>query len=394
MIAEFSFLAWYLGLSVPLYWALPATWPGLRRAFLVVVSILLLWMLSPFILAVVAFYALIVLGFGAAISAGVARKRLKSVSWGVFIPLILVEFVPVDLLTSGLLGPRAIEIAGIRGFALLGLSYTAIRCFVMCRETIDGPRPTPFEAVSAFVFFGSFVAGPIAGAAPFRKPASQLSLDDALTGFARIGWGAAVFLVFRAAVAQADVTGWMGIDPQGTAAAWVETYRAFLVLYLDFAGYSEIAIGTALLFGVRMPENFRYPFLARSMQEFWQRWHLSLGAFIGTYLFKPLVRSYGKPPTAIFLAFVIVGLWHRFALPYFLWGIGHGAGLALGMYLRKRAALKTPAATPRSPVMTVIENGAGWLFTMSYVAILSRFATSPDIGTAGRYILSLVGGGS
>ncbi|MBM7069033.1 MBOAT family O-acyltransferase [Actibacterium sp. 188UL27-1] len=391
MIAEFSFLIWLLGLSVPVYWAMPAAWAAMRQVFLAVVSVVLLWALSPFILIAVTGFGVLVAVFALAVGAKADKRRLKMISWGLFLPLLLVEVIPVDLVISGLLGPRAVDVAGIRGFALLGLSYTAIRSFIITREIIDGNAPSPLQAVMSLVFFGSFVAGPITGSTPFRKPAARLEGQAALTGIARIGWGAAVFFVFRNAVAGADAVGWAGVAPDGTAAVWIITYQKFLTLYLDFTGYSEIAIGTALLFGIKLPENFRYPFLARSIQEFWQRWHLSLGAFIGTYLFKPLVRSYGKPTLAIFMAFVIVGLWHRLALPYFLWGIGHGAGLALNMYLKQRKAKQPRPVDPSPLAIRAVQNGAGWVFTMTYVAVLSSFALSPDIGSAVAYLLSLFG---
>ena len=391
MITEFTFLVWYLGLTVPLYWLIPARLVGMRQGFLGLVSAAVLWMLSPFILIVVCGFALLLAGFALAVKRGVSRAGLKKLSWAVFAPLLLVEIFPTDLLISGMLGPRAVEMAGLRGFAMLGLSYTAIRCFIMCRECLDGKPPSPLLAALTFLFFGSFVAGPITGSGPYRAAAQKLELENLLTGLARIGWGAAVFLVLRRAVIDADLIGWANVLPGGVAATWIETYHAFAVLYLDFAGYTEIAIGAALMFGIRLPDNFRYPFLARSMQEFWQRWHLSLGAFIGTYLFKPLVRNYGKPTLAIFLAFVLVGLWHRFSIPYFIWGIGHGGMLAWEMARRKKLAQSPPSLWRISRVGVAVRGGMGWAFTMTYVAVLSTFATREDFGTALDYLGRLFG---
>lgn len=391
MIAEFTFLFWYIALTVPLFWLIPSHLGALRLSYLAFVSIALLWMLSPFILIVLAFFAMALAGFAAAARQGAPKARLKKLSWLLFSPLVLVELIPVDIIASGILGPRAVEVASLRGFALLGLSYAAIRAFIMSREYIDGTPATPFQALATFVFFGSFIAGPITGSKPYKTIADRLTLEALMTGLARLGWGAAVFLVLRQAVADADLATVFGAVPDSTAALWIETYQALAVLYLDFAGYTEMAIGMALLFGVTLPENFRYPFLAKSMQEFWQRWHLSLGAFIGTYLFKPLVRSYGKPTLAIFIAFVLVGLWHRFSLPYFIWGIGHGGALAWEMYYRRESAKGKLPKWPTGRVLTPVSNVIGWVYTMTFVAVLSYFATRPDAATAFAYLSKLFG---
>ena len=391
MIVEFTFQIWYLGLVVPLYWLIPARLAAARQGFLGLASTIILWMLSPFILVVVCGFAAALSGFAVLSASQMSRTLLKRLSWAVFTPLVLIEFVPVELLVSGVLGPRAVEVAGLRGFALVGLSYTAIRCFIMCRECIDGKPPSPAAAAVTFVFFGSFVAGPITGSGPFRSARKNPELGLLMTGLARIGWGAAVFLVLRETVASADVIGKLNVEQNSVIATWLFTYQNFLTLYLDFAGYSEIAIGTALLFGIRLPENFRFPFLARSMQEFWQRWHLSLGAFIGTYLFKPLVRSYGKPTVAIFLAFTLVGLWHTFSVSYFIWGVGHGGMLAWEMARRKKIAAMPPSMWRRSKVGAILRGGLGWAFTMSYVSVLSTFATRADFATSLDYLGKLIG---
>ncbi|MGI3167281.1 MBOAT family O-acyltransferase [Pseudooceanicola sp. 200-1SW] len=171
----------------------------------------------------------------------------------------------------------------------------------------------------------------------------------------------------------------------GRALAWLEMYRHFLVLYLDFTGYSDIAIGSGLLFGIRIPENFRWPLVSTSIQEFWQRWHLSLGAFIGTYLFKPIVRQTGKPALGIFLAFLFVGLWHNVSIPYLIWGFGHGAALAITMMLRKAGAFKTTSALAARAMQL-----GGWLFTISFVSFMSSFANQGSLEGPVLFIRSLI----
>lgn len=373
MILDFSLLIWLLCLSVPVYWALPE---AARPGALALVSGLVLALLSPLILIGVALHAGMVALFAWLDRGGrVARGPLKTASWAAFVPMALSEFVPPDLVAAGLLGQAAASQPLLAGFTFLGLSYTAIRAFLMIREILAGKPPGPGQALAAFLFFGSFVAGPIAGAAPYARIAPRLAPDRAVMALSRIGWGSAMLLVLKPALTGLDLAALTGAE--GRLLAWLELYRDFLALYVDFSGYTDIAIGCALLYGVTLPENFNWPLRATSIQEFWQRWHLSLGAFIGTYLFKPFVRHVGRPTRAIFLAFTVVGLWHVVSWPYFLWGIGHGAALALNMVLRRRFPM-TDAPRPARIAVSL----AGWALTMSYVALLSGFANEPSLRAA------------
>lgn len=381
MITDFFLLLWVLGISTPIYWLVPAHWHGLRLSILITLSALFLLALSPLIFLSLLFFALVLWAFIFALQLGVKLKHLRSLSWMIFAPLLLVDFIPPDVWVSLIMGPAASEDAVLVGMTYLGISYTAIRCFIMVREQLDGRGPTVFEALAAFLFFGHFVAGPISGAAPWKSLANRLSGRDLSIGLARIFWGAAIFFVLQSFVGQIDPTRHLGFNAEGRATAWFEVYRNFLMLYLDFAGYSEIAIGSAMLYGVKLPENFRWPLRATSIQEFWQRWHLSLGRFIGTYLFNPLVRNLGKPSLAIFLAFTAVGIWHQFSITYFIWGVGHGAALAANMILRKRYPIAR-----RPPSIRWLSIPIGWTFTMSYVALLSAIANSTGLVEAGLLV--------
>lgn len=383
MIVDFLVLLWTLGFAVPVYWAIPASARAARILLVLLVSAVFLWLLSPVILAMVAGYAALVAAFAAARRAGLAAPLLKQASWVAFAPLLFVDLVPVEALTTGLLGQSALSVQGVAGFALLGVSYTAIRSFLLIRQGVEARPPQPLEAAASLLFFGSFVAGPIANGEPWRAAAPRLTGEMALTGLARLGFGAALFLIIRPIVQEADVVGALGVAPESVAANWVRLLQNFLALYIDFTGYTDVAIGCGLLFGVKLPENFNWPLRATSIQEFWRRWHLSLGAFIGAYLFKPLVRKTGRPMLAIFAAFVFVGLWHKVSLPYLLWGVGHGAALAGNMAWNKRAPTASWPAAGKAAAGVV-----GWALTISYVAILSAFANAADLGAA----LAVLGG--
>ncbi|TNE47619.1 MAG: MBOAT family protein [Deltaproteobacteria bacterium] len=112
---------------------------------------------------------------------------------------------------------------------------------------------------------------------------------------------------------------------------WVGLFGYAGQLFCDFAGYSLMAIGVGLLFGIQLPENFRYPFLSTSMMDFWRRWHITLNRWLFDYLFYPMTTGQGRMRGQISLGFLLVfalsGLWHGPLWTFVLWGVLHGVGL-------------------------------------------------------------------
>lgn len=114
--------------------------------------------------------------------------------------------------------------------------------------------------------------------------------------------------------------------------AWVAAIGFTLQIYFDFSGYSDMAIGMGRMFGIRLPENFRHPYIAASVQEFWRRWHITLSTWFRDYLYIPLggnrkgrVRTYLN----LFLVFFLCGLWHGATWSFVVWGLYHGFFLVL-----------------------------------------------------------------
>ena len=115
---------------------------------------------------------------------------------------------------------------------------------------------------------------------------------------------------------------------------WLFLLFLALRIYLDFSGYSDMAIGYAHMMGIRLPENFNWPYIARSIDEFWRRWHIWLSSWIRDYVYIPLGGSRHGPARRIInglVAFTICGLWHGAAWNFALWGLYHGIGLAVSV---------------------------------------------------------------
>ena len=107
-------------------------------------------------------------------------------------------------------------------------------------------------------------------------------------------------------------------------------YGYSLQIYFNFSGYTNLVTGIALLLGFRLPRNFDYPYLARNLKEFWDRWHMSLSAFIRDYIYFPLGgnrKGFWRGNLNLFIAMVISGLWHGASLNFLIWGALHGVGL-------------------------------------------------------------------
>lgn len=195
-------------------------------------------------------------------------------------------------------------------------------------------------------FFPKLVAGPIQRAnelLPQLKNRVPFQLDFLNTGLRRIIYG--LFIkVFLADSIGGFVDSGFALETAALSAIDVLTL-AFLFgfqIYFDFAGYSHIALGTAKLMGIDIPENFNFPYIASSLKDFWKRWHISLSAWIKDYLYLPLTgtrvtttsgrdgigsalpaSSGGSRTMALFLTWSIMGLWHGASWTFLVWGVFH-----------------------------------------------------------------------
>ena len=222
----------------------------------------------------------------------------------------------------------------------LGLSYLTFELIHVVIERRRGRiQEMSFDDLLAFAFFApARVAGPIKRFPQFRAAVAEaeLSAADVYAGVLRILLGLAKkFIladVLALTVAESDYAASM-------RQAWIVVLAFGLQLFLDFSAYSDIAIGFARTLGIRLPENFNWPYLAANIREFWERWHITLSQWVRDYVFTPLGRAlFGtrlRPhPKAIatisyLVTFAIVGAWHGLELRFVLWGLYHGALLAI-----------------------------------------------------------------
>ena len=196
-------------------------------------------------------------------------------------------------------------------------------------------QKSPVHAALYLLLFPQLIAGPIIR---YRYIADQLeqrvvSLDDFAVGVRRfvIGLGKKV-LIANTVAAPADRIFSMPLAELTPAHAWLGIVCYTLQIYFDFSGYSDMAIGLGRMFGFHFPENFRWPYIADTVQEFWRRWHISLSSWFRDYLYVPLggnrvspARMYANLVTVFFLC----GLWHGASWNFVIWGLFHGTFLVV-----------------------------------------------------------------
>jgi len=235
----------------------------------------------------------------------------------------------------------------------VGISFYMLQAIAWMVDSYRGNVAAPgglFDYTLYLSFFPKLTAGPIARAEDFlpqlakRPPFDSAALWEALT---RIVLG-----LFKK-LAIADNLG-VVVDPvfadlhASPARILLATYAFAVQIYCDFSGYSDIALGTARLFGYRLPENFNWPYLARNPADFWRRWHISLSTWLRDYVYfsLPGLRARSKIPSYVNLSITMVacGLWHGFGWTYALWGLYHG--LLLVAYHARRVAAREAAAGP------------------------------------------------
>lgn len=176
----------------------------------------------------------------------------------------------------------------------------------------------------------------------------------------------------------------------GSPLAWLAMYGYAFQIYLDFSGYSDVAIGSARMLGIRIPENFRRPYLAQNLRDFWRRWHISLSSWLRDYLYLSLggsKKGRGRMYLAIFLTMLLGGLWHGAAWTFIAWGAYHGALLMVNRLLQERNENSGDPVPASAPVLWLKRLATFHLVGFGWVIF-----RSPGLSAALSYFSDLVTG--
>jgi alginate O-acetyltransferase complex protein AlgI len=249
-------------------------------------------------------------------------------------------------------------------------------------------RPPLSEYAAYVTFFPHLIAGPIVRywevAGRFNRPMPfRVTTTGLRLGLIFIGFGLAkkVWLADRFAI-NANA-GFQNVDGLTLLDAWISLLAFTLQIYFDFSGYSDIAIGLALIFSIRLPDNFNSPYRALDVSSFWRRWHISLSRFLRDYLYVPLGgnrRGNGRTAFNLLVVMALGGLWHGANWTFLVWGVLHGFYLAVFRLWSAWSPIRLPG--PLSWALTFGAVVVAWVFfrAQSLEQAISFLGRLADIG--------------
>lgn len=243
----------------------------------------------------------------------------------------------------------------------------------------------PLDSLIEFGFYKSFfpqlVAGPIVRASEFLPQINKkfyLSTNE---------FGHAVFLILNGLIKKMVISDYISLnfvdrvfdspDMFSGIENLFAVYGYALQIYCDFSGYTDIAIGVALLFGFRLPINFNSPYKAYNLDDFWRRWHISLSSWLRDYLYIPLGGNRkGKSRTQfnLLVTMLLGGLWHGANIKFLIWGALHGLGLAINKIVRN--------LRPKHALTPTWQKVLSWIITFHFVCFAWIFFRADNTNTA------------
>jgi alginate O-acetyltransferase complex protein AlgI len=281
----------------------------------------------------------------------------------------------------------------------LGVGFFPLKSVSVLIDSYRGQRRTPVGQVFLLnLFFPIYSAGPVERLETFdlERFRARFSIEDAYYGTIRIALGLfksvfiADMLIWNLLVAR-----WPNIAEDagqyGVTSVYVFIVLRFLYTYINFSAYMDIAIGVARLLSIPVMENFNLPILARNLQDFWHRWHISLGNWVTRYLFFPLVATVRRAwaiPVAFVLSFFAVGVWHDATWPWICWGLFHGVGRAVVSQVRRFGRNNVVYQQLAAHPLYIL---ACWGLTLFYVSFVQTFANMPTVAAGSGIAMRLIG---
>ncbi len=394
VFSSFTFLFLFLPLAVLCTLPWKKTW--IRNAVLCAFSLFFYAWGEP------VYILLMLMSIGLNYEAGLAMERWPGRKKLILVLTLMVNLGAIGyfkyadfLLTSvGALIGRKLPLANV---ALpIGISFYTFQILSYVIDVYRGKHPAQRNLLSLATYISMFpqlVAGPIVWYGTVAKDLADRKVT--LTGFADglcrclFGLGKKVLIANQMALAADSVFG--AARPVSGAVYWLGALCYTLQIYFDFSGYSDMAIGMGKMFGFSFPENFRYPYIAGSVTDFWRRWHISLSGWFREYVYIPLGGNRCGIPRQILnmcIVWLLTGLWHGASWNFVLWGAYYGLLLILEKHVLSGLLDKTPKFLRHCITLLLVIVGwvifrvenAGQVFSVLY----SMFTFSP--GDTGAWL--------
>ena len=299
----------------------------------------------------------------------------------------------VELLTS--LGIQANEYS-LQVILPVGISFYTFQTLSYTIDIYRGKMEPTDSALSFFVFvsfFPQLVAGPIERAAqllPQFERRRSFNSEDAKDGLRQMLWG----LFKKVVIADRCAAGvdhiFANYSTLNASTLWLGAFLFAMQIYGDFSGYSGFARGVAKLFGISILQNFSYPYFARSISEFWRRWHISLSTFFRDYVYIPLGGNRSGRPRQLLnalITFTVSGLWHGANWTFVAWGFFHGVLYGLSLFVR--SSIPTTKIIASGKLFPTPRESLHLIRVFLLVTIAWVLFRAPSLDVAVEYLLGM-----
>jgi alginate O-acetyltransferase complex protein AlgI len=341
-------------LFLPIAWAVHAV-VGNRLRWLVLLSASL-WFYAalrvPYLLAVLALVVLTAYVFGIWLGRAGAPRARRALLWGGItvqvLVLIVMKYLPfLSANLNALVSVFSIQarIPPVTPFAAIGVSYyvfQAVSYLIDVYLEIAEPERHLGYLALYLSFFPKLLQGPIERAGdllPQLKARVAFNRDRMQSGMLLFIWGLFKKVVVADRLAPYVDAVYGNVHAFAGLPLLLATYAYAFQIYMDFSGYTDMALGSARLFNLSLTPNFNAPYLATSVADFWRRWHISFSRWILDYIFKPLQmrwrdRKNWGVAAALMATFLVSGIWHGASRKFVVWGLLHGTFLAFSVFYR------------------------------------------------------------
>lgn len=277
----------------------------------------------------------------------------------------------------------------------IGISFFTFQAMSYVIDIYRGTTPVqknPCYLALYISFFPQLIAGPIVRYSTIEKQINgrTVSLDSFEEGVCRFirGFSKKILLANVLSVTAERVFGLAAQQELSVATAWLGALAYTFQIYFDFSGYSDMAIGLGKMFGFEFEENFRYPYISRSVSEFWNRWHISLGQWFRDYVYFPLGGSRVSRKKLIrnlSVVWLLTGIWHGAAWQFIVWGMLYGIIIMLEKITGFPRKTRNPLITNVYRTVTFVLVVMGWVLfgAVDLQAALYQLGSMIGIGVVG-----------
>ncbi|MEM8630278.1 MAG: MBOAT family O-acyltransferase [Pseudomonadota bacterium] len=371
-----------LGFACLVYWAVPQRHFGLRAAFLITFSLALVTLYIPALGLAVVLSSLLAYAYTW------VQGRLPG-KW------TAAAFIAIQV--GLMLLPDLADLSVVeQAFTLTGIAYFTLRNAGFVIDVYKQKTQSKFsDLIFLNVFFPTYSAGPVENIKTLntRSCDTGFQAEFILLGAARILVGILKFYVVTQYILDPVAKYFLPnssaeLDYSTPIGVWASLVFGWFSLYISFSGYADIAIGSSRMFGIRVRENFNFPIFATNIQNFWQRWNISIMNFTSEYVYLNFVRVTGLRVGGLFLVFLCIGIWHHFTVNYVIWGLAHATAMTVYLKLDRHEryrAFRSSVQSRRAGRWGLA--CCGWFLTITFVSLLSGFANAESL-KGGLQVLS------